>query len=127
MATNFDNASGIQNFISSPDIEGYRSVPYVPLGCYGDETKAVCLSHNQLKKDWSVLIREEKDEKKRNAMKAQRNTESLCVAMNKKFLPIGKSGVTFSFGIDLGKVDETTLRNTYGINEGSIEAVRPYL
>lgn len=127
MATNYDNISGIQDFISSPAIEGYRSAPYVPMGCYGDEAKKVRLSHNDLKKDFNKLIKEEKDDNTRNKLKAMRSTESLCLAMNKKFLPIGKSGVTFSFGIDLGQVDETTLRGTYGISENAINAVRPYL
>jgi len=127
MATNLDNLAGIQNFLSSADIEGYRSVPYVPMGCYADETKKVRFKHDQLKKDWNTLLKNEKDEKEKNKLKALRSTEALCLATNHQFLPIGKSGVTFSFGIDLGQVDESTLRKTYGISDQAIEAVRPYL
>ncbi|MEI2758695.1 MAG: pesticin C-terminus-like muramidase [Bacteroidia bacterium] len=127
MATNLDNLDGIQNFISSADIEGYRSVPYVPMGCYADETKKVRFKQDQLKKDWNILLKNEKDEKEKNKLKALRSTESLCLALNHQFLPIGKSGVTFSFGIDLGQVDESTLRKTYGISDRAIKVVHPYL
>ena len=127
MATNLDNLGSIQNFISSAPIEGYRSVPYVPMGCFADETKKVRLKHSQLKKDWNTLINNEKDEKQKNKLKAMRSTESLCLALNNRFLPIGKSGVTFSFGIDLGQVNENNLRQIYGISDSAIEVVRPYL